>query len=349
MGYFLAFFVLVIAVLQRFSRDRDLSLLDIVLESDKKVVEPGEEFNLLLSISNPGWFIYPYFSVDLNLPPGIEVADGRRRFTSWLLPKQQINMQIPCVINKRGRYLGQHISLYAGDFLGLDSVENEFPQYVDMVCLPKAAQLETLARLPGGLYGELSVNRFIFEDPILSIGYRDYTGREPQKQISWSQSARMGRLMVKQFDYTEDASVLIAVNAQAKASDQSYEEAYSLARAVCEKLEDMGIMYSFCTNAITAGDINSWNYLSSGLGTQHLMHILEGLGRCGYRFASTLEKMLVKTLSNNTNTFAMIFISPEEDEARRREAEQIARRFGIRFFSATAVPSDGQEGKEAAK
>lgn len=349
MGYFLAFFVLILAILQRFSRDRDLGLLDIDLESDKRVVEPGEEFNLLLSISNPGWSVYPYFSVDLNLPPGIEVKDGRNRFTSWLLPKQHIDMVIPCVINKRGRYLGQHISLYAGDFIGLDSVENEFSQYVDVVCLPKKAELGTLAQLPGGLYGEISVNRFIFEDPILSIGYRDYTGREPQKQISWSQSARMGRLMVKQYDYTEDASVLIAVNAQAKAGDESYEAAYSLARAVCEKLEDMGIMYSFCTNAITAGDINSWNYLSSGLGTQHLMHILEGLGRCGYRFASTLEKMLIRTLSNNTNTFAMIFISPEEDETKRHEAELIAKRFGVKFFSAVAAPSGDQTGKEAAK
>ena len=56
------------------------------------------------------------------------------------------------------------------------------------------------------------MNRFIMEDPVLRLGYRDYTGREPIKQISWTQTARMGRMMVSCQDYTVERTVTVMLN-----------------------------------------------------------------------------------------------------------------------------------------
>ena len=102
MVHFLVFLILLLVLLQRFSLNRDMTKLVIALDADKRIVEPGEEFNLILDIKNPDCFIYPYFSVDLNLPLGLEVLDGKDSFTSFLLPRQQLHMVIPCVIKKRG-------------------------------------------------------------------------------------------------------------------------------------------------------------------------------------------------------------------------------------------------------
>ncbi len=245
MGYFLACFVVLLIILQRFSMNRDLTTLQVDLDADKKIVEPDEEFNLTVNLRNPGWSLYPYLSVNLNLPNGMELQSGQSKFSTWLLPRQQLNLKIPAVIRKRGRYLSQYVGIASGDFIGMDSQETRFPRYVEVVCIPRDAGPTELDKLPGGLYGEISVNRFIFEDPILSIGYREYTGREAQKQISWSQSARMGRLMVKQYDYTEDASVMIALNTKSDVPDQNFEDCFSLAHSVCAKLEDVGVQYSF--------------------------------------------------------------------------------------------------------
>ena len=47
-------------------------------------------------------------------------------------------------------------------------------------------------------------------------GFRDYTGREPMKQISFTATARTGRMMVKQFDHTLDVTVSVVLNLDAR-------------------------------------------------------------------------------------------------------------------------------------
>ena len=42
----------------------------------------------------------------------------------------------------------------------------------------------------GGFLGELSVNRYLYEDPILTAGYRPYTSGDPMRSIAWKQSVR---------------------------------------------------------------------------------------------------------------------------------------------------------------
>ena len=56
------------------------------------------------------------------------------------------------------------------------------------------------------------MRRFILDDPSLLVGYREYTGREPMKQISWNQTAKTGRLTVRQNDHTTDRIAMVIVN-----------------------------------------------------------------------------------------------------------------------------------------
>ena len=44
------------------------------------------------------------------------------------------------------------------------------------------------------------------------LGYRGYTGREPLKDISWKQTAKLGELMVKNHDFTVDVDTAILVD-----------------------------------------------------------------------------------------------------------------------------------------
>ena len=80
------------------------------------------------------------------------------------------------------------------------------------------------------------------EDPVLTIGYLDYTGREPMKKISWMHSAKVGKLMVKNSDYTVDANAAIVLNL-ASGSAKEKEKCLEIVRTVCEKLEEEKIPY----------------------------------------------------------------------------------------------------------
>ena len=108
------------------------------------------------------------------------------------------------------------------------------------------------------------------DDPTMFLGYREYTGREPMKQISWKQTAKAGRLMVRVNDYTSDRVVTILVNMYSSLRPQ-LENCLKLVRTVCEQLEEAKIPYELMTN----GDLLS---VHEGMGREHLFYILRRIG-----------------------------------------------------------------------
>ena len=97
------------------------------------------------------------------------------------------------------------------------------------------------------------------------LGYRDYSGREPLKQISWNQSAKVGRLIVRQNDFTTDRAAVIIVNID-PTSRKLMEHCLSMTSSVCQLLEREKIPYSMMSN----GDLRT---LTEGLGASHLFFI----------------------------------------------------------------------------
>ncbi len=78
----------------------------------------------------------------------------------------------------------------------------------------------------------------------MTIGIREYTGNEPERYIHWPSSMKYNELMVRNFDFTTDNSVLIALNIETmKPSWEPIEEdlienCISIARGVMEELEE---------------------------------------------------------------------------------------------------------------
>ena len=145
--------------------------------------------------------------------------------------------------------------------------------------------------------GDVSVRRFIMEDPVLTLGYREYTGREPMKMISWSQSARGMGLMVKKYDYTQEPAVSVLLNLESREEDKDLleertERCFSIARTVCSTLEDRSIQYNFATNAVIAGGMANLSSMNEGLGRRHFEGVLEALGRATNSFSCSAEKLL---------------------------------------------------------
>jgi len=160
----------------------------------------------------------------------------------------------------------------------------------------------------------MSVNRFIMEDPVLTLGYREYTGREPMKMISWSQSARGNGLMVKKSDYTMEPSVAVLLNVDTNVpnKEELLERCFSLTRSVCDLLEQRGIKYTFTTNALLAGRVFVSGAAAEGMGQRHFTGVLEQLGRATYSSGLNLEQMLQKEALRQTAA-GRILITPDRE------------------------------------
>lgn len=302
--------------------------LDSVKEDhwmDKAIVEQDETFHIVLSMKNMGRGFVPYLKVTEWMPhkmqlkmEGSNVSQGPQgtqvSYTTWLRPRQEVRKYLPVSAPERGRFFLREMVLAGGDFLGLSERDRNYSAFREVVAVPRPAPEQAVGEVLGGFMGDVSVRRFIMEDPVLTLGYREYTGREPMKMISWSQSARGMGLMVKKYDYTLEpaVSVLLNVESTAENREEEIERCYSLARTVCETLEDRGIQYDFATNAVIAGAMSDLSTMSEGLGRRHFEGVLEALGRATYMVGEPADKLLAgSTAAGYGSARGRILITPD--------------------------------------
>lgn len=318
---FLIVIVVLALMLQKFLIGKDLETIEGDHRPDVQVVEPGETFHIRIWLKNKSRRFVPFLRVCERFEEGVDPLgyDMERNvrgtfhveFTTWLRPRQSLMREIPAVIHRRGRYVLPQFQLYSGDFLGLNEQMKDCGRFNEVVAAPKEITMGKLNDMFGGFMGEISVSRFILEDPVLTLGYREYTGREPMKMISWSQSARTGDLMVKKYDYTMEptVSVILNVDGGEEAEGELLETCFSLTRSVCSMLEKRGVKYSFASNSILAGAESDPGATGEGLGQRHYMGVLEHLGRATYTHQISMERLLEKEANRGTAA-GRILITP---------------------------------------
>lgn len=319
--------LLALVLQQRLGRDR-LADLRADHRPDEKLVNPDETFLLELTLRNTGPRYILFARLEEQLSPAFTVHARNARktlnggtdvsFSTWLRPHQEVRFRFPVSASARGFYLLAPLKLSCGDFLGLEEQAARCSgQSRAVVVAPREAEESAFAGVLGGFLGDVSVRRFLHEDPVLTAGFREYTGREPMKRISWPQSARGRGLMVKVFDHTAEPRVSVLLNADtaALARGELLERCYSLARTVCRVLEERGISYDFATNADIASFLDGASgRVSEGLGASHFSAVLDCLGRASY-FKTVPGERFLSELADAAVPRSRILITPSDDFA----------------------------------
>jgi len=321
--------ILIIIVVQAWSYRYALTGIDYTSESSNRLVEEDEVFEFITILTNHSSRFVPYLRIDEVFPEnvqlehkdvplaGIYVKEQTYTTSAYLMPRSQLERRNNISIADRGCYVFRGAYLSGGDFLGLNEEAMFYATYNEVVVYPKAITSPKLLEMLGGFLGDVSVRRFIQEDPVLIAGIREYTGSEPFKQLSWKHTARLNQLMVKQFDYTLEPKITVLVDSSVKDKIGEYAEhietCLSLASGVCHYLEQKMITYDFICNAFLRLGVKSDNYLPEGLGPKHFDTVLEWLGRSTYypneTFSHTLERLLTKQEKNRST----ILIIPQKN------------------------------------
>ena len=336
---FLLMLAAILALAEYLSLRLGLDGVEYDVHPSKTVAEPDEPLQLITVIVNRRRRFLPFIRLNEDVPDALDIVDDRRPMTildsrgalvstAYMLPRQKLTRRTDFSVHRRGRFQFQGATLESGDFLGLRTVSRRYDVYRELVILPRSMPSVEVGRLMGGWMGERSVNRFIMEDPVLTLGYRDYTGREPVKQISWTQTARMGRMMVRCQDYTVERTVTVMLNACTTAfgtyGAQMLEGALSLCRGVCEALEEKRIPYSFMTNAQFLGASDGFGEVGDGLGQAHLHVVLEGLGRADFAGSGDrLDELFDRALSRAGLGRGHVFITPVKGDLRPEWLEKL--------------------------
>ncbi len=267
--------------------------------------EPNEVFTVYSTVTNLSRHRAPTLRVEEHFPPKLEICEAQqfavRNFagdyrlylsTVLLRKRQRVRRSLKASIPARGTYVFGDSYFRAGDFLGVREYVYPKENREFIVIYPPKLEREDFTRTFTNALDDLARQKRLLEDPLSVCGYREYTGREPLRAISWKQTAVRGELIVKEYDPTWRQAVAIALDLEYHGEFDLHrarqEFCFSMARTICEYLEDRHTEYRLSTNAILSDNTDGvLRFYSSGGRGSAWQGLLYALGaakngeRCG--------------------------------------------------------------------
>lgn len=305
----------------------------------KNKIEIGEEFEITTIIENRKAIPITFLRVSERLPNtlsykfNVNLVETKNSlfhtFFMFAMPYERIKRTYKAIGKKRGGYTFREVNLTVGDFIGLKTSLKEINYLQELVVLPKKIRMEDVLIPYGKYYGDISVRRWIIDDPLMTIGIKEYTGNEPEKHIHWPSSLKTGDLMVRNFDYTTDSSVGIILNIEsskpfwADIREESIEMCISLCRDILENLEKEKVPYSLLVNSHVSSFYRENNFIHPGLGYNHFQYVLESLGRLSYGVSYPFEEFLRRINNQRYNFTSYIVVTPRLFESYLEPLERL--------------------------
>ncbi|MBW3632511.1 MAG: DUF58 domain-containing protein [Chloroflexi bacterium] len=182
--------------------------ISVVRRAGADRAQVGQSLRETLAVRNGGrisklWIELMDRSTLPGHDPGRVVTVPGRSAVEW-------DTHTVCV--RRGRFHLGPVELRSGDPLGIFTSRTEFSETPEVIVYPAVVELREVGIPEGALSGGIALER---RTPYVTpnvAGVRDYTPGDGFNRISWSATARLGRLMVKEFDQDPTADVWIVLD-----------------------------------------------------------------------------------------------------------------------------------------
>jgi len=173
----------------------------------------GDEVQLEIEIGNRKPLPLPWIQIEDEVPSEVTLLKGKaspgypdnRLFLSNLFSLgwyHRVKRRYPMRCLQRGYFTFGPTHIRSGDLFGIYNREMEVKQVNHLMVYPKIVPLEKLGIPSNQPVGDIRTRRHIFEDPILTLGVRDYHFGDSLKRIHWKTTARLGQLQTKVFEPT---------------------------------------------------------------------------------------------------------------------------------------------------
>ncbi len=173
----------------------------------------GEEVYLDLEIYNRKLLPLPWLQVDDELSEDVTLLKGKT--SSLHIPGRilltnlfsinwyhKIKRRYPIRCLQRGYFVFGPARIRSGDLFGFFKQEKQAQELNYLSVYPKILPIEKLGIPSTQPIGNLRTKNYLFQDPMLTLGIRDYNFGDSMKRIHWKNSARLGQLQTKVYEPT---------------------------------------------------------------------------------------------------------------------------------------------------
>ncbi|NLC69275.1 MAG: DUF58 domain-containing protein [Clostridiaceae bacterium] len=299
--------------------------LDYKCEFSTGEAHEGDEIFLVETIYNKKLIPVPWLKVEINSSRWLEFAETRsvvaqenRHVTSsfFLRSYQKVTRRWSLKCLKRGVFRIDKVTLVSGDLLG--NATNSLPVDVnaEIQVYPQTIELQKIFTPVNHLQGDTIVKRWIIEDPFIISGVREYTTRDPMKKIHWNSTARTGRLMVRQEDFTSKFGLSVILNVQSIENeyfDAVYKDFIELGIKAAATIFDIalrnGIPARLASNGSTVDGERQMIYTQEASGRSHISSLLAILAKMELRRIRDFEDYTGDISEGITNSEIIVITS----------------------------------------
>ena len=290
----------------------------------------GEEVKMEVEVSNRKPLPLPWLQADDEIPKEVTLIKGKTMpdysLTHQLLSnlfsinwyhkvKRHYTIQCP----HRGYFTFGPTKLSSGDVFGFFTHYKELDTYDYLIVYPKIVPLEKLGIPSRQPLGEIRTRNHIFQDPVLTMGIREYQYGDSLKSIHWKSTARTGRLQTKIFEPTTTIDMGIFLDVRTVQPPywgvitENLELAIVTAASLANDALAEGYRVGLYANQNNP-DSPELVHLPPNRHPEQLKRILETLAGINPMYTMPIEEMLVKESRNLPwgSTMVVITAAPTE-------------------------------------
>ena len=202
-----------------------LERVDYVRRFNPSRVFPGETTTMETSLANRKLLPLPWVQLHDKVPKAVSFSNGTLlpsedpgrsvlSSTSSLSWYHRLTRRYQLQCPKRGYFTFGPATIQSGDLFGFFAKEVEAPTLDSLVVYPRVVPLQALGIPSRHPFGDVRVDRHLFEDPVRVAGARDYVPGEPLKRVHWKTSARLHRLQSKVFEPITSTDLALFLDAK---------------------------------------------------------------------------------------------------------------------------------------
>lgn len=271
----------------------------------------GDEVTLSITIDNRKLLPLPWLRIEDEVPSGFETRtrlrashSPQRRLLRNLLSilwYQRVTRRYHFRCVSRGEHPFGPAELRAGDVFGLSTATLTAPTRDILLVYPKVVPLVALGLPVAQPFGDLRTRQPLFEDPLRTVGIRDYTAGDSLRHMHWKATARLATPQVRIFEPVRTLRVVIFLdvvtgNTEHRTAFLGYdpdllELAIVVAASTAMHLLGEGFEVGLCTNGrarLRQGLVEVDPSCTPGTGPA----ILEALARVHPMAAASLDRVI---------------------------------------------------------
>ncbi len=322
--------------------------LEVVRKVNADRLVCGEDLRVTITIGRKFPFPFLYFIVEDVIPEEWRLKNSQINSKGIIYPSLEKRLEHYYSIRqpKRGEYQFSKVKLRTSDLFGLFMKEKEVTVKNEVVVYPNYQQISNL-----NMYNENEAEAYItsqrvIEDVTSVAGSREYVPGDRLTSIDWKVTARINKLMTKEFEEYLGQRFLITLDCSIKTKDDAltFEKAVELATSFT--------VYSykkqFHLGLLTIG--KGVSRYPIHYGETHQGSMLEHLAKLNFHLGNAFDFVFVNELNKITADTILVIISTRITDAmveNLRRLNKKGNKTAFCFISDTGQPTSDEQRKLA--